>query len=118
MEGKRRVIGRDYAYAWRNGPRWAFEHLCEGHITAFLRTLWITLWRGHIGETCQECGRPYLSWRAEHGVYESVTGLKRYPSGEWAPGLFCLNCFDRKARERGITIRWKPEIQNQVRDDG
>ncbi len=103
-------LSRDYVYAWKNGPRWAFWYLREGRVVAFFRTLWFTLCRGHIGEACQECGRPYPLWCAEHDVYEAVTGLKRYSNGEWAPGLFCLACFDGKARRKGISLQWKPEV--------
>ena len=98
----------DYAYAWRNGPRWAWEYLRWRHSPiGFLRTLWYTLVLGHIGEACQECGRPYLLWWAENTLYDAVTGLGA--RGGSSPGLFCLECFDRKARQNGISLKWKPE---------
>lgn len=105
------MLNVDFGYAWKCGPRWALWYLRLGRIPAFFRTLWFTLCRGHIGEACQECGRPYLHWRADHEVYERVTGLKRYASGEWAPGLFCLECFDGKAHSKDISILWKPTIE-------
>ena len=108
----------DYGYAWRNGPRWALWYLRRRRPVAALRTLWWALVRGHIGETCQECGRRYLLWHADDDLYGAVTG--RWPSppaiswtGEWcsesATGLFCLVCFDRMACDKGIVLRWKPE---------
>jgi hypothetical protein len=99
--------GYGYAYAWRNGPRWSLDHLRHGRILGFLRTLWFTLVLGHISESCQECGRPYLLWWADNELYDAVTGLGA--KGGSTPGLFCLDCFDRKAREKGIRLRWKPE---------
>jgi hypothetical protein len=100
--------GYGYAYAWRNGPRWSLDHLRHGRILGFLRTLWFTLVLGHISESCQECGRPYLLWWADNELYDAVTGLGA--RGGCSPGLFCLDCFDRKARKQGVTLRWKPEI--------
>jgi hypothetical protein len=102
--------GYGYAYAWRNGPRWAFWYLRLGRVKGFLRIVWFTLIRGHIGEACQECGMPYLLWWAEDDLYATVTGRGRYSNGESAPGLYCLDCFDRKARKQGIRLCWKPEV--------
>lgn len=102
----------NYKYAWRNGPRWALDYLREGKVTACLRTIWHSLGRGHIGEACQICGRPYLFWWASDALYEAVVGRGRYPNGESAPGLYCLACFTDIAARRGITIRWIPEAWN------
>jgi len=110
-------MAADYAYAWKNGPRWAFEFLRyrKGRgisygmaVLGFLRTLWLTLVCGHICEACQECGRAYLLWWAPDDLYATVTGLEKR-GGSYSPGLFCLDCFDRKARRKGIHLRWKPE---------
>ena len=98
----------DYGYAWRNGPRWATWYLRQGKIAGFLRTLWHSLVRGHIGEACQECGSPYPLWHADDALYTRVTGNARHDNGEAASGLFCLNCFDRKAEARGISLQWNP----------
>jgi hypothetical protein len=100
----------DYHYAWRNGPRWVLGDLRRRRPVAALRTLRWTLFRGHIGETCQECGRPYLLWHADDALYGAVTGRYPRPDGESATGLFCLACFDRMARAEDIVLRWKPEI--------
>jgi len=107
----------DYAYAWKNGPRWAWEFLyyrkgrsisLGASFIGFLRTLWLTLACGHISETCQECGKPYLLWWAPDDLYATVTGLEKR-GGSYSPGLFCLDCFDRKAVRKGMLLRWKPE---------
>lgn len=98
----------DYAYAWKNGWRWAFSYLrYRRRIDGFLRTLWLTLVLGHIGESCQECGREYVLWWADNDLYDAVTGLGN--RGGCSPGLFCPDCFDRKAEKNGICLRWRPE---------
>ena len=52
------------AYAFRHGWRWAGWYLRERRPAAAIRTLFDAYVRGHSGETCQECGRPYLFWHA------------------------------------------------------
>lgn len=107
------MISRDYPYAWKHGWRWAWEYLrYRGRVLGFLRTLWYTIVLGHIGEACQECGRPYLLWWADNDLYYTVTGIAQH-RGCVAPGLFCLECFDRKASRKGIVLRWKPEARSQ-----
>ena len=106
----------DYAYAWRNGPRWAWDYLrYRRSMLGFFRTLWYTLVCGHIGEACQECGRPYLLWWADNDLYDEVTGLGN--EGGNSPGLFCLECFNEKAERIGITLRWKPVIARRNNDN-
>jgi hypothetical protein len=108
------LIARDYRYAWQCGLRWVGYYLRQGRVLGALRAAWYTFALGHIGEACQECGRPYPLWTADHGLYERVTGNARRANGEWAAGLFCLDCFDHKARERGITLRWRPEADGVI----
>jgi hypothetical protein len=100
----------DYRYAWRNGPRWAFGDFRRHRPVAALRTLWWTLVRGHIGEACQECGRPYLLWHATDDIYGQVTGNWPHSDGEAGGGLFCPACFDRLAEAKGILTIWQPEV--------
>jgi ribosomal protein S14 len=85
-----------------------FEYLREGKVVAALRTVWFTLILGYIREACQECGRPYLLWWSDDALYAKVTGHGRFTNGEAAPGLWCLECFSRKAESIGIWIRWEP----------
>jgi hypothetical protein len=103
------LVHRDYTYAWRCGWRWVFSYLRGRKLVAAIRTVWFTLVLGHISEACQECGMPYLLWWADDDLYARVTGRGRYENGEAASGLFCLECFDRMAKEKGFGIRWKPE---------
>lgn len=104
------IAGKQYGYAWRNGPRWAFQYLVQGKVVAALRQLWNSLVFGHMTESCQECGRPYLLWWADDDLYKQVTGRGRYANGESAPGLYCLECFDAKAERIGLILKWKPEV--------
>jgi len=107
-------VSSDYRYAWRNGWRWAGWFVRRRHIVGVLRTLWWAYVRGHISETCQDCGRPYLLWHADDDLYGRVTGRWPTPWGdgsgrsEAATGLFCLDCFDRMAERQGISLRWIP----------
>ncbi|MDB5069649.1 MAG: hypothetical protein JWM87_760 [Candidatus Eremiobacteraeota bacterium] len=103
------LICRDYGYAWRAGWRWVLWYARYRRFLAALRTVWYTLILGHIGEACRECGRPYLHWWAADDLYASATGKGRRSNGEAAPGLYCLECFDRKALAQGIKLRWIPE---------
>ncbi len=103
-------------YAWRHGWRWSGWFFRRGKVVAGLRELFDAYVRGHNGETCQECGRPYLLWFAADDLYERVTGRHGEPwsdgSGrvQAAPGLFCLACFDRMAEAKGVSIIWQPEV--------
>lgn len=57
------------------------------------------------GEHCQDCGRTYGLmgwWRAEDDLWFAVTD-RRYG------GLFCPDCFGRRAQEKGIPLRWTAE---------
>lgn len=109
-----KIRGKSYGYAWRNGPRWAFEYLCEGKVLAAFRQFWNSVVCGHISESCQECGRAYLLWWADDALYERVTGRGRFANGESAPGLFCLDCFDKMAEKRGVVLKWKPEVFREL----
>jgi hypothetical protein len=104
------------AYAFRNGWRWVGWFLRRGKIVAAIREAWDAYVRGHDGETCQECGRPYLFWHARDDLYGQVTGRWPIPwsdgSGrsEAATGQFCPACFTRMAKAKGLTIIWQPEL--------
>ena len=98
----------DRLYAWRNGWRWAGWYIRRGRFVAAIRELWDAYVRGHNGETCQDCGRPYLHWRADDRLYGEVTSRWPRPDGESASGLFCLACFSRMADRKGMTIMWVP----------
>lgn len=58
------------------------------------------------GEHCQDCGRVYDLmgwWMAPDDLWEKVTG-KRYG------GLFCPDCFGKRAAAKGLHLRWSVEI--------
>jgi len=53
------------------------------------------------GETCERCGRRYPTvWLAPNDVWRRVTG-------HGSEGLWCLPCFDAKARELGLPLYWE-----------
>lgn len=56
-------------------------------------------------EFCRDCGRhqPML-WQAEDKLWEEVTG--RTDGG----GVYCPECFSRRADRMGITLRWVPQV--------
>ena len=55
------------------------------------------------GGVCERCGKQYDSlWRAPDGLWEKVMGTKR----GWS-GLFCMNCFDKMAQDKGIELEWE-----------
>ena len=57
------------------------------------------------GEHCRDCGRTYSLmgwWRAPDALWLRVTG-ERYG------GLFCPDCFGKRAFAKGIVLRWSVE---------
>lgn len=50
-------------------------------------------------ESCQDCGRPYVWWRAPDELYGEVHGSLR--------GTLCPGCFDRQATAKGIVVRFE-----------
>jgi hypothetical protein len=62
------------------------------------------------GERCQGCGRGYPLWHTEGELWEQVHG--RYG------GLLCPACFDREARNKGISIEFRAvPFRRAARDD-
>ncbi len=55
-------------------------------------------------QTCHSCGLQVpLIWWAPDNLWFRVTG-------ERESGVRCLLCFDREAAERGVLLRWSPEV--------
>ncbi len=53
-------------------------------------------------ERCQECEKAYESiWQAPDDLWTKIVGVAN------GSGLFCLQCFDDAARERGIYLYWE-----------
>jgi hypothetical protein len=65
-------------------------------LLAMLRAI-ATRMVGHDGETCQECGRRYISWCAPTWLYVERKGDNH--------GQFCLSCFD----SLGEPLLWVPQ---------
>jgi len=52
-------------------------------------------------ETCQICKKGYQTvWSAPDNLWKKLNGNNE-------GGLICLNCFDRIAKENGITLYWE-----------
>lgn len=87
---------------------WALRTHRHAHprsVRARVRLLWHDfvihgLFEG--GERCQDCGRDYVLWNAETDLYVRVHGNPG--------GLLCPSCFDRQAREKGLTLDWRPVV--------
>jgi hypothetical protein len=60
-------------------------------------------------EYCDLCGiKQPLDWWSDDELYTKSTGRE---AGCDSGGSPCPICFDKLARERGVSIRWKPEEQ-------
>jgi len=62
--------------------------------------LWFVL--GHCGEDCMECGSRYRLWWSPQPLWNELM-----PS---TGGLLCLDCFDAKAKAKGILVHWSPIV--------
>jgi len=100
----------DYRYAYRNGWRWVWWDLRDGHVVAALRHAFWTYARGYVSETCERCGRPYFLWHTDDALYSEVTGHPLRDDGEAPRGLYCPTCFDNAADRLGIVLKWRPEV--------
>ena len=67
--------------------------------------------RGEKRGGCERCGGFTASplWQADHDVWEAAVGTKRFPSGEWAHGCYCLFCFCAMAEEKNIWVHVRVE---------
>jgi hypothetical protein len=76
-------------------------------LRAWIKT-WIAKWMTVI-EFCHDCGvEQPLVWWADDQAWSEVTGEKL--DNDMA-GILCPECFDRRAKTKGIAFRWKPEIE-------
>lgn len=58
--------------------------------------------RGYEYELCQCCGNPVgCVWRTDNDTWLKVVGVEG--------GVLCIKCFDRKAWDSGLTIKWVHE---------
>ena len=60
----------------------------------------------NIIEYCEDCGiKQALVWHADDKLWLAVTGKVN--------GVFCPECFDRRAWDKGIDLSWKPVVEWQ-----
>jgi hypothetical protein len=91
------VRGTNYPYTLRYGWRWV---VTSRTLLTALRCFYWAIIRGHDGETCWFCGRPYPLWWAPDDLWAEFSGNS---------GLCCPSCFDARAKKRGVWLRWRPE---------
>ena len=61
-------------------------------------------------EYCDDCGvRQPLIWTASDALWHEVTGRESVLAD--GGGVYCPACFDRKAREKHMLIRWVPVLE-------
>lgn len=53
------------------------------------------------GEKCQKCDKryPYV-WATSNDLWQKITNKE-------TGGLYCVTCFDKMAREKGIYLNWE-----------
>jgi hypothetical protein len=63
------------------------------------------------GELCEDCDQPYSDtvWFAEDdSLWPEVTAWPLRHGTDPGPGLLCPACFSRRAKAKGIKLRWNP----------
>jgi len=62
-------------------------------------------------EYCEDCGsKQPLVWWSGNALWERLTNHAT-PNGDNAAGILCPRCFDRRATDAGLLLRWRPEIE-------
>lgn len=56
----------------------------------------------HPENNCQRCGSANPTWYAENDLFNKVNGSPN--------GIMCPCCFELMAKEKGITVFFKPEV--------
>jgi hypothetical protein len=92
----------DRRYAWRYLIRYEFKYHHKRSLATRVRSMWLVVVCGHIGETCRDCGRRYLLWMSSDALYKELTG--GYGS------QFCPACMGRRAEKLGLLIMWVPRF--------
>lgn len=82
--------------------KWLFtdKHF-SGGLIARLRAFYYYIIRRYQFEICGQCGRsfPIVWWAIDDETWLRVNGAQN--------GSMCVPCFDRKAQEMGIHLRWE-----------
>ena len=61
-------------------------------------------------EYCEVCGvRQPLVWWSPDALGTELTGSAPV-EGDNMPGILCPRCFDNRAAQRGIMLRWRPSV--------
>jgi hypothetical protein len=86
--------------------RWALQRkqfYPSAHWYARARALWIILW-GHETEICAYCGGGVdaVWWCPDNKLWERLTGESD------GGGVSCMRCFERRAREQNVFLKWTP----------
>ena len=59
-----------------------------------------------VMEFCRDCGNDVeVVWTADDGLWAKVSGN---PDGG---GILCIPCFDLRATDMGLFIRWVPQVE-------
>ena len=65
-------------------------------------------------EYCEDCGvRVDLVWWSPKALWTQLTGYAG-EGREPAAGILCPNCFDARARAKGIHLYWHPTTEEAV----
>jgi hypothetical protein len=82
--------------------RWVCRHKQLASFRARLRATLLVL-RGHETEICSECGGAVgvVWWCDDNDLWERITGEQD------GGGVWCVQCFDNKAVQHKVYLRWK-----------
>ena len=104
----------------RNGTPMTLETLRRGELEKcaaanklrlllqwLLSTIAIPLGFNHkLSQFCWVCGRSNTVWFwSDKNVWDRIA-----PSNRYRHGIYCVSCFDKMARQKGICLAWTPTI--------
>lgn len=79
----------------------------KGEATVARLRVWAKRWLARVTlvhEFCKECGRAVEQvWTAPDALWIDLNGQPG--------GVLCIRCFDRRADERGLFLRWMPRVE-------
>ena len=79
-------------------PFWQFRKWLKSKLARYLTVI----------EFCHDCGReqPVIWWCESNELWAEVAGQDYVEKPYYAGGILCPKCFERRARKKGILIRW------------